>query len=158
MKGVEWGAMSDSLETQLAKAKEFSEFMRKEYWRMAAQVFSGYVPQNHGWFAGWPDDAGEYQWLSVWGCGCCIRKNGIVLIEKRDDADSGYDDVAYTNSRGEQMAAAFEPPIKPEIYDDGKVYVDAFRLWDAPPRILTHDSERPDDLHFVKADKVLRKT
>jgi hypothetical protein len=58
------------------------------------------------WTKELPQKEGDYLWIAMWGCNCCINCNGIVTIH--DITDGGYDITKarfrYQTKDGKTMA------------------------------------------------------
>ena len=35
-----------------------------------------------------PDSTGDWLWVMMWSCGCCVRKCGIATVYEYDDSDN----------------------------------------------------------------------
>jgi len=46
-----------------------------------------------------PDSPGDWLWVSMWSCDCCVAKSGIAFVQNVDDApDTPPQDVFITDS------------------------------------------------------------
>jgi hypothetical protein len=42
------------------------------------------------WFNNLPQHEGDFLWIWMWGCNCCVARNGIVTIKDVTDADEDF--------------------------------------------------------------------
>lgn len=66
---------------------------------------------------GLPQEPGDYLWVAMWGCNCCVRQNGIAWIKtvegvtSTDPKDTEWNgsppDHLYKNKAGQVMELNF---------------------------------------------------
>lgn len=40
------------------------------------------------WLPDLPEEQGDYLWVNIWGCNCCVRSSGICWIREVEPEDS----------------------------------------------------------------------
>ena len=74
-----------------------------------------------------PQQEGNYLWLCLWGCNCCVRQSGIAWVRTIDEPDN--DSYCYQNANGQWLELCWEGGIgnqtgKKPGFVDGKWDVD----------------------------------
>jgi hypothetical protein len=78
------------------------------------------------WITGhYPQEKGDYLWVTMWGCNCCVRKSGIAWITDVEGADpENMPAINYKTHDGKHLGIYWEgteppfigsSPTKPDI-------------------------------------------
>ena len=76
------------------------------------------------WSKELPQTEGDYLWVAMWGCDCCVRKNGVVTIRDVTNACAEWledvkDNFTYTTKEGKTFMFLGPDEDMPDL-EDGK--------------------------------------
>lgn len=79
-----------------------------------------------------PQEPGDWLWVTMWGCGCCVHSCGIAYVFDAEEADTP-ERFLYTKD-GKQLAISWESPKEKHPYiHEGKPDITAWMKVELPP-------------------------
>lgn len=72
-----------------------------------------------------PQKEGDYLWVIMWSCNCCIHKNGIVTVHEIIDLEYQKPSFQYQNKEGILMGFFGDPEDIPPL-EDGCIAVNGW--------------------------------
>ena len=82
-----------------------------------------------------PQTEGDYLWVVMWSCNCCIRRSGVVaVLDKGEyDKDGEYKDNFHYTTKDDKVLTMFGPKEDLPDFIEGKPDVDGWlKLTDLP--------------------------
>ena len=67
------------------------------------------------WQQEFPQTEGDWLWVNMWGCACCIHKSGIAYVSDYTGADD-LPPIVYTDNKGKLLGISWEGQ-KPHFND-----------------------------------------
>lgn len=87
------------------------------------------------WQKEFPQENGDWLWVSMWGCACCIRESGIAWIHEVYPEDDNLPPIYYQNKDDKWLGISWEGR-KPCFLDKEEKQPDitAWMKIDLPPK------------------------
>ena len=86
------------------------------------------------WLEDYPQEKGNYLWVSVWGCDCCVRKSGIAWIyDVKDYHADEMPSINYHTQEGKHLGISWEG-AEPD-FCEGKPDIDGWLYLPTLPRL-----------------------
>lgn len=86
----------------------------------------------NGWQTDLPNEAGDWHWVDIFSCNCCIHMTGIALVTSPTDySQSDYPDGFYYIDRNGVSRVMFYECNIPPIFE-GKPAVTAWKKFENP--------------------------
>jgi hypothetical protein len=85
---------------------------------------------HHNWLKELPEESGDYLWVLMWTCDCCVNRSGIAWIEEAtpEDKPNFYYEK---NGKGFGIWWGVDEKQWPTVFD-GMPEVDGYLLLDLP--------------------------
>lgn len=86
------------------------------------------------WLTELPEKEGDYLWINIWGCNCCVRSSGVCWIREVVPEDEPH--FRWTGKDGKTWGLFWEGSRKAGEFDirpNGRPDVDYFLELDLPP-------------------------
>jgi hypothetical protein len=80
--------------------------------------------ENTEWVTeGYPQEEGDFLWVAMWSCDCCVRKSGVAFIFDVDDTAPRIPVIHYTTATGRHLGISWEGQ-EPDFLDVEKTKPD----------------------------------
>ncbi len=58
---------------------------------------------------GYPQEEGDFLWVTMWGCNCCVNKSGIAWVHDVEGADpENMPPINYKTEDGKHLGISWE--------------------------------------------------
>jgi hypothetical protein len=78
------------------------------------------------WLPDLPEEQGDYLWVNIWGCNCCVRSSGICWIREVEPEENP--EYSWTAKNG-KLLGLFDVSLRL----DGTPDIDYFLKLKLPP-------------------------
>tara|TARA_Y100000310_G_C20534324_1_gene740090 strand:+ start:121 stop:444 length:324 start_codon:yes stop_codon:yes gene_type:complete len=99
-----------------------------------------------------PDSEGDWLWVEMWTCNCCVHRSGIAWVQKVDMEKDGYSDkekedfLADHEDLGNNFYLHWQGS-RPDKY----VTIDTVTAWMKLPLPIEHGIDTWDDVYIVES-------
>jgi len=83
-----------------------------------------------------PDSEGDWLWVEMWSCGCCVMKSGIAWVANPDEIEATCWEV-----NGFKVSWECHSSKMPDLNDDGSpVEITGWKKVNLPPQEWTDEA------------------